>query len=213
MHNAKQLRKANRERSEKQTRVRACLDYLGIEDTRLLDNYKPLTHTKIIVPKTEEVAVYRPEEGTFPTEVMTHFFIDKYPGDLEAKKLMPISRSLVRIDGEVMRLEKTQFPAHENDQPKRLKVAKFDDNELELICDKRLSHERHQWMLILADKVEKDPTYLEKVSKPVISNDFFKTALLKKDIKHKLFIIHSQIQAALENARMEKGLLSREEQA
>lgn len=126
---------------------------------------------------------------------------------------MPISRSLVRIDGEVMRLEKTQFPAHENDQPRRLRVAKFDDTELELICDKRLTHERHQWMVILADKLEKEPTYLEKVSKPVISNDFYKTALLRKEIKHKLLIIHSQIQAALENARLEKGLLTREEQA
>lgn len=54
VHTAKQLRKANKELSEKESRVRACLNYLGIEDKRLLDNYKPLTQiVKQPVTKTD----------------------------------------------------------------------------------------------------------------------------------------------------------------
>lgn len=81
----------------------------------------------------------------------------------------------MRIDGEVKQVDKS-LEIHPNFQPKRLKVAKFDDNELEVICDKQFAAERKDWMVILADKFEKDPHYIETVSKPNLTNDFHKTA-------------------------------------
>jgi hypothetical protein len=46
--------------------------------------------------------------------------------------MLPMSRALAKVgtSGELVKVEKTQFPAHPNDHPKRLRICKFNDDEL-----------------------------------------------------------------------------------
>ena len=116
------------------------------------------------------------------------------------------------MGSEVVAIEKSQYPSNPNEQPKRLRVCKFQEDELEWMCGKNIKRERQEWGLILHQKEQKDPTYFEKVSKPMTNNDLHKTAIMKKEMKMRLFTIHQRIMEALEEARRQKGMLTREEQ-
>jgi|TARA_B110000285_G_scaffold210676_1_gene252709 hypothetical protein len=47
-----------------------------------------------------------------------------------------MSRSLARIGstGAVVHVEKSQYPNYANEKPKRLKISKFRDDELQVMC-------------------------------------------------------------------------------
>jgi hypothetical protein len=96
--------------------------------------------------------------------------------------------------------------------PKRLKVTKFNNQELQYMCSRKLQQERREWKMIIASKGGKEAPYFEHVAKPDTTNEFFKIVEMKKEMKIRLHILHRRIMEALEEARKEKGLLTRTEQ-
>jgi hypothetical protein len=84
-----------------------------------------------------------------------HYYIEKYTTDNRAHaeksmRMLPIQRQLAKIGpgGQLVKVEQTQYPNHPNDHPKRLKVCKFRDDELQMMCHKSFKEEKQQWRQI-----------------------------------------------------------------
>ena len=79
--------------------------------------------------------------------------------------MVPMSRALAKVgsDGALVKVEQTQYPAHPNERPKRLKVCKFNDQELQTMCSKAFKNEKEEWKLIQRIKDERRGPYIEPV--------------------------------------------------
>ena len=124
-----------------------------------------------------------------------------------------MSRSLARIgsQGALVHVEKSQYPNHPNDKPKRLKVSKFKDEELQLMCGRKFESELKEWKLIQKSKDTKACPYIEKISQADMDKDMYKTKIEKTENKAKLHHVHRKLMEALEAARAEKMMLSEED--
>ena len=93
---------------------------------------------------------------------------------------------------------------------KRLKICKFKDEELQMMCGKKMEEERGQWKMILfqKEKEKSQPQYIEKVGKAKVTNDMHLTQILKKQIKLKLHKINEKLMEQIQEVRKAKGLLT-----
>ena len=180
--------KSDRDREQA---LKKCLTYLGIKDQYMLDNFDPNFKQALEQKTREKLAEMKVGQPTYEGEAFItapkeepqrHFYIEKYATDKSAhaapsKKLVPISRSLAKVgpNGSLVKVEQTQFPNHPNEQPKRLKVCKFKDEELNMMCSKAFNLEKEQWREIQYRKDTKAHPYNERVVPSGFSKDLYKT--------------------------------------
>jgi len=116
------------------------------------------------------------------------------------QKMLPISRTVAKLgsDGTLMKIEKTQYPAHPNEKPKRLKVCKFKDEEIMRMCSRSIKEEQKAWKVIQQVKDLKKAPYMENVSTAQFSKYAHETQAEKTTIKRKMMLIHQRIMEELE---------------
>lgn len=121
-----------------------------------------------------ENIIQGPEKG----KPVRHYYIEKYqdekPGRSMVKKNVPMTRSVAVVgpDREIAHVEKSQYPNYPNEVPKRLKICKFKDDELQMMCGKNFKTQRSEWDLIQKRKDEKGMRYQESIEQASLQKQF-----------------------------------------
>lgn len=112
-----------------------------------------------------------------PDEEM-HYYIETFGNNAhmrgDIRKMVPLQKGIVKVGNEIIGIEKFKYPTHENEQPKRLKISKFNDEEMQVMCSKDFYKEREEWKLILANKEKQLNVLTENVRRPKTNNQMFK---------------------------------------
>ena len=155
----------NQEKSKatllKEQKLSKALNFLGIKETYMIDHLDPnfqraleektqskIKDLKLMKPTYEEQGVL---SAPVKEEPQRHYYIEKYSSrNPTGQKLVPMSRTIARVgsQGALVHVEKSQYPNHPNDKPKRLKVSKFQDDELQLMCGRKFESELKEWKMI-----------------------------------------------------------------
>lgn len=150
---------------ENEQRVKKCLTYLGIKDKYMLDHFYPGFHKALESKTREHIKVAEDRAGQ-----------DDEPDALGQEQenmfyytWVDNARSAGGASASAKPFTRTQalspyIPASSESQPKRLKVCKFEEHELEMMCYKAFREEKASWRLIQRQKDERPNPYLEPVA-------------------------------------------------
>lgn len=95
----------------------------------------------------------------------------------------------------------------ESEEPKRLKISKFNDQELQMMCYRSFQNEKAEWKKIQKFKDQKTHPYMESVAAAGVSGlvqQHKQQTTFNKAKRHRL---HVKIMEALEEARRQSGIV------